>query len=404
MAGLVLRAAGGRAHAFVTMHIGILSSASLDMLADELDGTTPVPVANAFPQASMIVKELLRQGHRVSLFTLGKDVAAPVTIEGPRLTVHVGRYRSAKRARDLFRQEIDDLVELMRQDPCDVYGAHWLYEFAHAGLRAGGPLVVTVRDWPLQVLRHHTTPYRAARAVMAAKTLVQFRGPLVAISPYMARIVQRWTGRTAALIPNGIEASAFPPEVLARASRTKALVSIANGFDRLKNTATLLRAFAPLHERTPDVELHLIGAGHDEAGPAATWARRHGFDQGTRFLGRLPYAEAQRHVGSALGLVHPSLEESFGRTLIEAMAKGTPVVGGRNAGAVPWVLDGGAAGILVDVASATDLERGMQQLVDDASLWSSLSETGRARASSEFALDATVRTYAEALDAARGRA
>lgn len=385
------------------MHIGILSPASLELLADELDGAAPLPAANAFPQTALIVRELLRQGHRVSLFTLGK-VPAPVTIRGDRLTVHVGRYRPAKRARDLFRQEIDDLVDLVRQDPCEVYGAHWLYEFAHAGLRAGGPLVVTVRDWPLQVLRHQPSPYRVARGLMAARTLTRFRGPLVAISPYMARTLKRWTGRTAQVIPNGIEASAFPAEVLGREARTPALVSIANGFDHRKNTSTLLEAFARLHARRPEVELHLIGAAHEEGGPAATWARGRGLDGGVRFLGRLPYDEAQGHVARALALVHPSREESFGRTLIEAMAKGTPVVGGRSAGAVPWVLDEGAAGVLVDVGSAADLERGMTELVEDAARWSALADAGRARVAERFALEATVRAYAQALEAARGGA
>jgi glycosyltransferase involved in cell wall biosynthesis len=39
--------------------------------------------------------------------------------------------------------------------------------------------------------------------------------------------------------------------------------------------------------------------------------------------------------------VHPSLEESFGLALVEAMALGVPVLGGRSSGAVPWVVGKG---------------------------------------------------------------
>ena len=386
----------------MTSHIGILGPATLEMLADELDAQQhPLPSGYPFPQTSLIVKELLQLGHRVSLFTLSKGIEAPMTVHGARLTVHIGRYRSAHRARDFFEQEVLDLVGLMRRDPCEVYGAHWLYEFALAGLRYGGPLAVTVHDWPLQVLRHQPTPYRAARLAMAMKVLGQFRGELIAVSPYIARTLRWWTGRSASVIPNGIEATAFPSTVLNRASRRSALVSIANGFGRRKNTSTLIRAFARLRTAVAGVELHLIGDDHDAKGAAAAWAISHNLADGIRFLGPLPYAETQEHVGRAIALVHPSLEESFGRTLIEAMAKGTPVIGGKRSGAVPWVLDSGAAGLLVDVMSDADLERGMQQLIEDTLLWNALSEQGQVRASSHYSLEATTRSYAETLETVR---
>jgi glycosyltransferase involved in cell wall biosynthesis len=47
--------------------------------------------------------------------------------------------------------------------------------------------------------------------------------------------------------------------------------------------------------------------------------------------------------------VAPTLEESFGMTVLEAMARSVPVVGGHSSGAVPWLLDFGRAGELTDV-------------------------------------------------------
>ena len=49
------------------------------------------------------------------------------------------------------------------------------------------------------------------------------------------------------------------------------------------------------------------------------------------------------------------MEESFGNTLVEAMMLGTPVIGGRDSGAVPWVLDSGRAGELVNVRSEVEV-------------------------------------------------
>ena len=46
-------------------------------------------------------------------------------------------------------------------------------------------------------------------------------------------------------------------------------------------------------------------------------------------------------------------------TLLEALIEGTPVVGGLNSGAVPWVLDFGEAGELVNVLDPASIADGI---------------------------------------------
>jgi len=48
-------------------------------------------------------------------------------------------------------------------------------------------------------------------------------------------------------------------------------------------------------------------------------------------------------------LLHPALEEACPMAILEAMALGLPVLAGKDAGGVPWVLDEGRAGFLADV-------------------------------------------------------
>lgn len=63
-------------------------------------------------------------------------------------------------------------------------------------------------------------------------------------------------------------------------------------------------------------------------------------------------------------LVHPAIEETFGNTLIEAMGCWLPVIGGKNSGAVPYVLDYGKCGILCDVLSVNELCDAMHQMLN----------------------------------------
>jgi glycosyltransferase involved in cell wall biosynthesis len=83
------------------------------------------------------------------------------------------------------------------------------------------------------------------------------------------------------------------------------------------------------------------------------------------FLGQQDYQSTMRILQSSSLMIHPSLEESFGNVLVEAMVLKVPVIAGRNSGAVPWVLGFGSAGILVDVTDKEDIARAALDILQD---------------------------------------
>jgi glycosyltransferase involved in cell wall biosynthesis len=104
-----------------------------------------------------------------------------------------------------------------------------------------------------------------------------------------------------------------------------------------------------VREQLGDVELVLAGPDFRQDGPAETWARERGLASGIVFAGPLSTEEVLAAMDQADIFVAPSLEESFGMTVLEAMARALPIVAGRSSGAVPWLLGFGSAGELVDV-------------------------------------------------------
>ncbi|MDD9205016.1 glycosyltransferase, partial [Georgenia sp. 10Sc9-8] len=142
------------------------------------------------------------------------------------------------------------------------------------------------------------------------------------------------------------------------------LVEVANA-GRLKNIPALLRAFRKVRRTVPVAELRLIGPGLERDAPLATWARNRRLAAGVRFVGSVSRAEVSTHLSEAWVHVHASLEESFGMSILEALALGTPVVAGRSAGAVPWVLADGVAGVLVDVRDPEALAKSVLALLMD---------------------------------------
>ena len=95
-------------------------------------------------------------------------------------------------------------------------------------------------------------------------------------------------------------------------------------------------------------------------------------------------------------LIRPSLEESFGLVLIEAMISKTPVIGGSHSGAVPWVLHNGKAGLLADVTSPEDIASKALELLENETKWESLMTDAFRYAVHTFHTDTITKTYIEA--------
>jgi glycosyltransferase involved in cell wall biosynthesis len=92
-------------------------------------------------------------------------------------------------------------------------------------------------------------------------------------------------------------------------------------------------------------------------------------DSRIEWLGHRPAAEVQAALGDATLLLTPSVcYETFGRTIVEAFARGTPVLASRH-GAMAELVHDGVTGRLVAPADAADLARAIRQcLAEPATL------------------------------------
>lgn len=110
-----------------------------------------------------------------------------------------------------------------------------------------------------------------------------------------------------------------------------------------------------------------------------------------RFVGFIPNGDLPRWYRDADLLVLPSVYETFGIPLIEAMASGTPVVATRIGG-VPEIVDDGCVGILVEPGSAAQLAQGIRTLIRDDNRLLQMGKEGRKRVIEKFSWDKVVST------------
>lgn len=137
-----------------------------------------------------------------------------------------------------------------------------------------------------------------------------------------------------------------------------------------KGTETALAAWARCPEAPP---LWIVGDG-PQAEMVRTAAAR---DPRIRLLGRRGYAEVLDLIGAASFLLMPSTcFETFGRTIIEAFACGTPVVVSRL-GAMAELVEDGGNGALFAPGDADDLAATVRRLQADGRLGTTMRDQSR---------------------------
>ncbi len=157
-----------------------------------------------------------------------------------------------------------------------------------------------------------------------------------------------------------------------------------------KNVERLLQAWFRLME-FKDLTLVVAGAETQAFHPSALGASR----RRTRFLGYVPDDDLPGLYSGAALFVMPSLFDSLGLTVLEAMACGTPVVT-SYAGALPEVA--GDAAIQVDPTSVEGMAEAMRSLLVDTQLHEHFKNKGLERVR-QFSWERSAESVWETLEA-----
>jgi len=163
-----------------------------------------------------------------------------------------------------------------------------------------------------------------------------------------------------------------------------------------KGVDTLLRAWKTLDD---PVRLLIVGDGP----MAATVEQAAAKDPRIQWLGPKPMEEVYALLGDALFVVFPSeCYETFGRVLIEAFAKGTPVIASRL-GAMAEVVDDGRTGLHFEPGDAADLVSKVQRLLVELPARNRMRQATRQEYELKYTAEANYRTLMSIYEEAQGR-
>ncbi|MEX2121002.1 MAG: glycosyltransferase [Pirellulales bacterium] len=205
--------------------------------------------------------------------------------------------------------------------------------------------------------------FAQAEAVLVLNPLVE-----AMIAPYAQRVrIVTW-GMDPVRFP-----WPWPDEPIAQPNKRVRTLLMAGVIDEvIKGFHVLQEACQKLWNKRRDFELLATGQ------PCGR------FNEFTRFIGWLSQEELPRQIRAADVLVMPTIaQEGLGRTTVEAMGVGRPVIASRIGG-LPYTVCDGATGLLFEPGNADDLAAKIETLLDDAALGEQMGLAGRKKFENEF--------------------
>lgn len=285
------------------------------------------------------------------------------------------------------------LVRLLREERVDVIQTH-LFDAAIVGLLAarfaGRPITVVARhhlDEPQILGKGHYVAMDRWISRTADCVVVPSR----AAKDYI-HTQERHTDDNIVVIPYGFDFASLDANDVDRKRvrsefglESKFVLGCVGRFFKNKGHVYLFAALKELIKEIPEIHLLLLGSGDKpmlEAMIRKLKIERH-----------VTFAGYRRDVPACMKamdvFVHPSLSESFGQVVVEAMNVGTPVVAAK-VGGVPEIVTDGETGRLVPTADSEAIAQTVLELYRDEALRKRLGRAGQESVRRRFTVEQMV--------------
>ena len=320
---------------------------------------------NALGHSATVVTSHMRGRHRDAAFVRRVGTSVVIYLNGGVSRVTAG-WRLQGRLEALFREGRFDLVHV-HGGLAPTFGvlAPW------AAARVGIPVVATFHSWfPRSV------GCRVFRRPL--QRLLDQHAATIAVSEPVVEAMSRYFRAPWEIIPNGVDVERFQPngrhpgDALTRGPRLLFLGRL----EPRNNLNTVLRAMPDIIARYPGTRLLVAGDG--------PWRqhyqrRARALEPNVRFLGSV-FEERRELYATADLYLCPTTRASFGITLLEAMACGTPMMVSDITG-FREVVGGGKEAVLVPKNDVAAWARTAIDLIGSPERRAAMGEAGRLKAS-----------------------
>ncbi len=239
----------------------------------------------------------------------------------------------------------------------------------------------------------YSTPDFRERFTAQARAAAERSDLIIAVSAFTARQVEQLLHVERSrirVVHHGTRPAKFPSSLIPR----EPIVLSVGAIQSRKNIVRLVESFEQL---PPEWKLLLAGSFGFHAEAARERIERSPRKQDIQMLGYVTDSQLEQLYQRASIFAFPSLDEGFGMPVLDAMARGVPVLT-SNVSAMTEVA--GDAALLVDPTDVASIADGLRRLATNPDLRDTLIRAGIARAREftwEKAVEGTWRVYQELL-------
>lgn len=286
-----------------------------------------------------------------------------------RLRARETAWAAAKILREITRAQPIDLIEVIEGIPL-------------APLKPYGKVLVRAHgaDWTVRQMCGDADTRANPWLIRQEARQLRDADGVSALSEHLAELLSRscnYPRDKIRVIPYPIDTETFKPGI---AQTDPPLLLSVGRIETRKGTDTLVRAMPHVWESYPNAELVLLGAeGNLTRELLLRDIPRDKQDQ-IRQPGFLSRAEIVQYYQRTTLYVAPTQYETFGYTILEAMACGVPVIS-TPVGAVPELVKHGVTGMLAPFGDVPRLAQTVVHCLDSRARMQKMGERGRAQTS-----------------------
>lgn len=258
----------------------------------------------------------------------------------------------------------------------DVVHAHYATSYGLIGALSGfHPFVISA--WGTDVMKFPQKNF-INKAIL--KFNLRKADAICATSNTIKEFLKPVTDKVVNVIPFGVDVNLFyKKEVSSLFEKNTFVLGSIKPLEALYNTEVLIKAFAALRKKHSDkaLKLLIIGEG-SQMESLKQLSYQLGVDTDVKFTGRIAFSKISNYYNMLDVLVNISDYESFGVSVIEAMACEKPVIA-TNTGGLKEIIENSTFGSLVEVGNVEQTTLEMEKYLLDGELKERVGKAARAK-------------------------
>jgi L-malate glycosyltransferase len=318
---------------------------------------------------------LANNGAEIGIFSFNR--ASYEWYNHPKITVFFEPERSINAESTLtklaYLKYVTVLKKIIKHFKPDILHAHYATSYGLVGALSNfHPFIIS--SWGTDVMKFPNKNF-------VAKSILKYNyrkaDVLCATSPTISDCIKDVITKDVTVVPFGVDINNFSPrKVSSLFHENDFVLGSIKPLETLYNIDILIDSFITLRHKYPTLKLLIVGSGASEL-ELKEKVRKAEINDFVIFTGRIPFNEVSNYYNMIDVLVNISEYESFGVSVIEAMACEKPVVV-TNVGGLKDIVKDDTLGLKVEVRNIEQTVKAIEELITDKDKYKKIAANSRA--------------------------